>query len=129
MIMHVVSAEVSSCGLRNIYRNIYNSARVTGVPYIIGPSLSLSEPHIDELNVRNLYIYIYYGTYVSNLSPPRAAIYFVEAARDIFRKPHEETSALSSTTCIIIAESAKQNSVSKPKWQTLIAPPGLHMNA
>ena len=30
------------------------------------------------------------------------------ATRDIFRRPHEETSALSGTTCIIIAESAKQ---------------------
>ena len=27
------------------------------------------------------------------------------ATRDIFRRPHEETSALSGTTCIIIAES------------------------
>ena len=30
------------------------------------------------------------------------------STRDIFRRPHEETSALSGTTCIIIAESAKQ---------------------
>ena len=41
---------------------------------IIGASLS--EPHIDELNVRNLYIYV--GTYVSNLFHPRAAIYIVQ---------------------------------------------------
>ena len=30
------------------------------------------------------------------------------ATRDIFRRPHEESSAHSGTTCIIIAESAKQ---------------------
>ena len=38
---------------------------------------------------------------------PRAAIYNCTATRNIFRRPHEETSALSGTTCIIIAESAK----------------------
>ena len=69
---------------------------------IIGASLS--EPHIDELNVRNLYIMVYYyGTSVTRAPP-----YTLYAVRDIFRRPHEETSALSSTTCTIIAESAKQ---------------------
>ena len=44
--------------------------------YTIIIGASLSEPHIDELNVRNLYIM--YGTYVSNLFHPRAAIYIVQ---------------------------------------------------
>ena len=60
--------------------------------------------YIDELNVRNLYIYVYYyGTSVT-------ARRYIQctATRDIFRRPHEETSALSGTTCTIIAESAKQ---------------------
>ena len=72
---------------------------------IIGASLS--EPHIDELHVRNLYIIMYYDN-IWYVRHPRAAIYNCTATRDIFRKPHEETSALSGTTCIIIAESAKQ---------------------
>ena len=63
---------------------------------------SLSEPHIDELNVRNLYIYGGGGTSVTRAPP-----YTLYAVRDIFRRPHEETSALSGTTCTIIAESAK----------------------
>ena len=43
-------------------------------------------------------------------SPARRYIYIYAlcAVRDRFRRPHEETSALSSTTCIIITESAKQ---------------------
>ena len=45
---------------------------------------------------------IYYIWYVRH---PRAAIYIT---RVIFRRPHEQTSALFGTTCIIIAESAKQ---------------------
>ena len=40
-------------------------------------------------------------------SPARRYIHCT-ATRTIFRRPHEETSALSGTTCIIIAESAKQ---------------------
>ena len=55
--------------------------------YIIGASLS--EPHIDELNVRNLYIYIYI---MVRPSPARRHIHCT-ATRDIFRRPHEETSA------------------------------------
>ena len=43
-----------------IYRaalyNVYGGLRVTYVPYIIGASLS--EPHIDDTNVRNPYIII-----------------------------------------------------------------------
>ena len=35
-------------------------------------------------------------------------IYIVQHPRDIFSRPHEETSAFSGTTCIIIAESAKE---------------------
>ena len=70
---------------------------------IIGASLS--EPHIDELHVRNLYMY--YVLYMVRPSPARRYIQCT-ATRDIFRRPHEETSALSGTTCIIIAESAKQ---------------------
>ena len=70
--------------------------------YIIGASLS--EPHIDELNVRNLYIYIYI---MVRPSPARRHIHCT-ATRDIFQRPHEETFAFSGTTCIIIAESAKQ---------------------
>ena len=71
-------------------------------------------------------IIVYYGTSVT-----RAPLNTLYAVRDIFRRPHEETSALSGTTCIIIAESAKQiHSVclsvraclEKAKWlQTLIA--------
>ena len=38
-------------------------------------------------------------------SPVRRYSYIL--LRDIFWRPHEETSALSGTTCIIIAESAK----------------------
>ena len=68
---------------------------------------SLSEPHIDELNVRNLYIIIIYIIYMVRPSPARRHIHCT-ATRDIFRRPHEETSAFSVTTCIIIAESAKQ---------------------
>ena len=70
---------------------------------------SLSEPHIDELNVRNLYmcIYIFYILCMVRPSPARRYINCT-ATRDIFRRPHEETSALSGTTCTIIAESAKQ---------------------
>ena len=91
--------------------------------HIIGASLS--EPHIDELNVRNLYmVYIYI---MVRPSPARRYIHCT-ATRDIFRRPHEETSALSGTTCTIIAESAKYIAlVSEPvsrkaKWQqTLIA--------
>ena len=71
---------------------------------------SLSEPHIDELNVRNLYMYIYIYIYICYImvrpSPARRHIHCT-ATRDIFRRPHEETSALSGTTCTIIAESAK----------------------
>ena len=44
-----------------------------------------------------------YGTSVT-----RASLYILYAVRDIFRRPYEEISALSGTTCIIIAESAKQ---------------------
>ena len=69
---------------------------------IIGASLS--EPHIDELHVRNLYIYV---LYMVRPSPARRYIQCT-ATRDIFRRPHEQTSALSGTACIIIAESAKQ---------------------
>ena len=65
--------------------------------------------------------------YMVRPSPARRYIHST-ATRDIFRRPHEETSALSGTTCIIIAESAKQIAlVSEPvsrkaKWlQTLIA--------
>ena len=70
--------------------NIMSSGNKTTI--IIGASLS--EPHIDELNVRNLYnimcIYIImYGTSVT-----RAPLYTLYAVRDIFRRPHEETSAL-----------------------------------
>ena len=74
---------------------------IVGGEQIIGASLS--EPHIDELNVRNLYIY--YGG--GGTSVTRAPPYTLYAVRDIFRRPHEETSALSGTTCTIIAESAK----------------------
>ena len=91
--------------------------------YII---IYIYEPHIDELNVRNLYIIIY--IYMVRPSPARRYIHCT-ATRDIFRRPHEETSALSGTTCTIIAESAKYIAlVSEPtvsrkaKWQqTLIA--------
>ena len=72
---------------------------------IIGASLS--EPHIDELHVRNLYMYILLLWYMVRPSPARRYIQCT-ATRDIFRRPHEETSALSGTTCIIIAGSAKQ---------------------
>ena len=71
------------------------------LPKSIGASLS--EPHIDELHVRNLYIIIIYcGT--------RAPLYALYTMRDIFRRPHEETSALSGIprAYIINAESAKQ---------------------
>ena len=44
---------------------------------------------------------VYYGTSVT-----RAPLYTLYS--NSFRRPHEETSALSGTTCIIIAESAKQ---------------------
>ena len=74
--------------------------------FIVLVGASLSEPHIDEMNVRNLYI-MYYD-YIWYVRHPRAAIYNCTATRDIFRRPHEETSAFSGTTCIIIAESAKQ---------------------
>ena len=74
---------------------------------------------------RSQYIYIY--IIMVRPSPARRYIHCT-ATRDIFRWPHEGTSALSGTTCIIIAESAKQIAlVSEPvskkaKWlQTLIA--------
>ena len=51
----------------------------------------------------------YYVLYMVRPSPARRYIQCTATrARDIFRRPHEETSALSGTTCIIIAESAKQ---------------------
>ena len=74
--------------------------------YVCIIGASLSEPHIDELHVRNLYIYVLWYIMVRP-SPARRYIQCT-ATRDIFRRPHEETSALSGTTCIIIAESAKQ---------------------
>ena len=65
--------------------------------------------------------------YMVRPSPTRRYIHCT-ATRNIFRRSHEETSAFSGTTCIIIAESAKQIAlVSEPvsrkaKWlQTLIA--------
>ena len=61
------------------------------VSMVIGASLS--EPHIDELNVRNLYI-MYYYIYMYGTSVTRAPLYTLYAVRDIFRRPHEETSAL-----------------------------------
>ena len=42
------------------------------------------------------------------MSPLTQAAIELYAVRDTFWRPHEETSALSSATCIIIAESAKQ---------------------
>ena len=96
-------------------KNTHNRLPRSGSPHdaicisLVGASLS--EPHIDELHVRNLYIYVlcimYYVLYMVRPSPARRYIQCT-ATRDIFRRPHEETSALSSTTCIIIAESAKQ---------------------
>ena len=51
---------------------------------------------------------IYY-IYICMVRPSPARRYIqCTATRDIFRRPHEETSALSGTTCISIAESAKQ---------------------
>ena len=50
-------------------------------------------------------IYVWY--IMVRPSPARRYIHCT-ATRTIFRRPHEETSALSGTTCIIIAESAKQ---------------------
>ena len=44
--------------------------------YIIGASLS--EPHIDELNVRNLYMYIFMYCILWYVRHPRAAIYNVQ---------------------------------------------------
>ena len=49
-----------------------------------------------------IYIYVWYT------SVTRAPLYTLYAVRDIFQRPHEETSALSGTMCIIIAEAAKQ---------------------
>ena len=76
---------------------------------------------------RSQSIYIYIMVVVVRPSPARRHIHCT-ATRDIFRWPHEETSALSGTTCIIIAESAKQIALAsepvsrKAKWlQILIA--------
>ena len=70
---------------------IYSSARVKKIAdvrtIIIGASLS--EPHIDELNVRNLYILWY-------VRHPRAAICNIHSVRDICQcalyteSPHEQ---------------------------------------
>ena len=47
--------------------------------------------------------------YIYGIRPSSARRYIqCTATRDILRRPHEETSALSGTTCIIIAESAKR---------------------
>ena len=47
-----------------------------------------------------------YNMYICMVRPSPARRYIqCTATRDIFRRPHEETSALSGTTCIIIAES------------------------
>ena len=59
--------------------------------------VSLSEPHINEMAVCKLLLLRYVRTYVS-----RAPLYALYAVRDIFRRPHEETSALSSTTCFYL---------------------------
>ena len=59
---------------------------------------SLSEPQRPHRRVEcSQSIYVWYVRQQS----------FSTATRDIFRRPHEETSALSGTTCTIIAESAK----------------------
>ena len=49
---------------------------------------------------------IYYDICMVRPSPARRYIQCT-ATRNIFRRPHEESSAHSGTTCIIIAESAK----------------------
>ena len=66
-------------------------------------------PHRRVARSQSIYICIMiYGIwYMVRPSPARRYIQCT-ATRDIFRRPHEETSALSGTTCIIIAESAKQ---------------------
>ena len=52
---------------------------------------------------------IYGGIYIMVRPSParRYSHIHCTATRDIFRRPHEETSALPGTTCTIIAESAK----------------------
>ena len=61
-------------------------------------------PHRRVERSQSIYIYIY--MVVVRPSPARRYIHCT-ATRDIFRRPHEETSTLSGTTCTIIAESAK----------------------
>ena len=51
--------------------------------------------------------YYLWSESLSRERPSGCRLYTLHAVRDIFRRPHEETSALSGT-CIIIAESAKQ---------------------
>ena len=72
------------------------------------------------------------------LNSPARRYIFCTAAGDIFRKPHKETSALSGTTFIIIAESAKQITPCLEKGEVAdsdrdlayaSALPGRHMNA
>ena len=71
----------------------------------------------------------YICIYICMVRPSPARRYIqCTATRDIFRRPHEETSALSGTTCIIIAESdtlglrscVSQN-LSRERPSTLIA--------
>ena len=116
---------------------------------------SLSEPHIDELNVRNLYIIESVdsisrdgpdyndGTYVyvrqqyfslhrrlyCNIFHPCAAIhvYFVQEARDIFRKPHEETSPLSQQNRTRCLKAEVADSDCDLAYASAL--PGRHMNA
>ena len=64
-------------------------------------------PHRRDERSQSIYVYIYYILCMVRPSPARRYIKCT-ATRDIFRRPHEETSALSGTTSIIIAESAKQ---------------------
>ena len=102
---YIVNLHQLDCSLCSPHPHALAQAR----PTMFGISLvgaSLSEPHIDELNVRNLYICIYLCDIMVRPSPARRHIHCT-ATRDIFRRPHEETSALSGTTCTIIAESAK----------------------
>ena len=72
--------------------------------YIIGASLS--EPHIDKLNVRNIYICI---LYIVRPSPARHYIQFT-ASRDIYSGGRMKKLLHSPVPlmCIIIAESAKK---------------------
>ena len=61
---------------------------------------SLSEPHIDELNVRNPYIIMFFVWYVRH---PRAAIVITLACAIYSNWPHENILVVSEIVVLCIA--------------------------